>query len=197
MRRPVLLIPVLATLSVALAACATSRAAPSVPSLGSAAGGTPVSSQERAQLVHEAAACIRQHGIPGYQEPVVSPDGEVFSDIRSVENATQSAQDEARRACADLVTRAGFDPSSEPPAPPALVAAGVRAAACQRANGLPNMRDPNAQSVWTAGHGFAITGDEIPPGGKLSPAFQQAAQACRSLIDAEIQASTLGSLSNG
>ena len=63
-----------------------------------------------------------------------------------------------------------------------------------RAHGLPNVQDPTAQSNYTPGHGFGFTMGEVPPGGKANPIFQHAAQACRSLLDAEIQASTLASL---
>ena len=72
--------------------------------------------------------------------------------------------------------------------------AGVRSAECLRAHGLPNVQDPNAQTAYTPGHGFGFTMGEIPPGGKASPVFQHAAGACRSLLDAEIRASTLSSL---
>jgi len=71
------------------------------------------------------------------------------------------------------------------------------AAECMRANGLPNFPDPTARSPYTPGHGFGIQGNAIPSGGKLNPLYQQAAAACRSLLDAEIRASTLSSLSNG
>ena len=41
-----------------------------------------------------------------------------------------------------------------------------------------------------------MTASEVPAGGKPSPAFQQAAHACRPPLDAEIRASTLASLGN-
>jgi hypothetical protein len=197
MRRTFASLPALLAVAAALAACgASGAAAPAVPSLGGATG-TVISGQSKAALVHAAAECIRRHGIPDYQEPVVTPDGQVYSDTRSIENAGRSAQDAADHACHSLATRAGFDPTNEPPAPPALVAAGVKAAECMRANGLPNIPDPTAQSPYTPGHGFGIQGNAIPSGGKLNPVYQQAAATCRSLLDAEIRASTFSSLSNG
>lgn len=63
-----------------------------------------------------------------------------------------------------------------------------------RAHGLPNDHDPTAQSPYTPGHGFGMTADEVPSGGKASPVYQTAAHACRSLLDDEIRASTLASL---
>jgi hypothetical protein len=65
-----------------------------------------------------------------------------------------------------------------------------------RAHGLPNDQDPTPQTPYTPGHGFGMTAIEIPAGGKASPVYQRAAQACRSLLDTEIRASTLASLGN-
>ncbi len=98
--------------------------------------------------------------------------------------------------CGTLAVRAGLNPSYEPPAPPQLVEAGVRSAECLRAHGLPNVQDPTAQSPYTPGHGFGFSAGELPAGGKADPAYQAAAHACRALLDAEIRASTLASLSN-
>jgi hypothetical protein len=65
-----------------------------------------------------------------------------------------------------------------------------------RAHGLPHITDPTVRSPFTPGHGFGYSASEIPAGGKVNPVFQAAAQACRPLLDAEIRASTLASLSN-
>jgi hypothetical protein len=99
-----------------------------------------------------------------------------------------------QQACGALAARAGLNPADEPPAPPQLVEAGVRAARCMRAHGLPDDQDPSARTPYTPGHGFGMTAAEMPAGGKASPVYQRAAQACRSLLDAEIRASTMASL---
>ena len=72
------------------------------------------------------------------------------------------------------MARAGLNPMHEPPAPPQLVQAGVRAAECMRAHGLPNDADPTANTPYTPGHGFGLGAGEVPAGGKLSHGFQQA-----------------------
>ncbi len=155
---------------------------------GGAAGGS------RAAALHAAAQCIRQHGIPSYQDPVLGSHGQVYNDNRSLQDTPQSTLTAVQQACGALAARAGLSPGQEPPAPPQLVRAGVRAAECMRAHGLVNVQDPTAQSPYTPGHGFGYTASEVPPGGKADPIFQHAARACRSLLDAEIQASTLASL---
>jgi hypothetical protein len=51
--------------------------------------------------------------------------------------------------------------------------------------------------VFTPGHGFGVSADELPNNGRLGktdPTVQRALSACRSLLDAEIAASTLSSL---
>src|SRR5690348_14382646 len=188
--------------SVLLAGCAAGGpAAPAVPTAaqsvaGTAAGqgGAGQGGAARAAALHQAAQCIRQHGIPSYADPVLTSGGRVYSDSRSIQDAPQAALSAIQQACGALAASAGLSPADEPPAPPQLVQAGVRAAQCMRAHGLPNDADPSARTPYTPGHGFGMTASEVPAGGKASPVFQRAAQACRALLDAEITASTLTSL---
>jgi hypothetical protein len=165
-------------------------------------------SANRAALLHAAAQCVRAHGVPGYQDPVLTADGHVYTDARSFQDASgkdSRSQQEAlyatiQSACGHLLAAAGMLPDDESPAPPALVAAGVRSAQCLRAHGLPNMRDPNSQTAFTPGHGFGLTADELPNNGalgKADPTVQHAFIACRSVLDAEIRASSLSSLARG
>jgi hypothetical protein len=196
-----------------LVGCASSGSgSPGVPALSQAAGqgsqptpGQSASAQAasaqgswagRAAELHAVAQCIRRHGIPSYADPVLTASGQVYSDSRSIQDAPESVLNAAQQACGTLAARAGLNPMSEPPAPPQLVEAGVRSAECMRAHGLPNVQDPTAQSPYTPGHGFGLTANEVPAGGKASPAYQAAAHACRSLLDTEIRASALASLSN-
>jgi hypothetical protein len=211
----------------ALAACGSSHRSAGVPSLpgsggGAATGagnGAPSSgagksavsrprvgySATRVAQLHAAAQCIRAHGVPSYQDPVLTSDGYVYTDSRSIQDLgrdqSRGQQDAMlnalRQACGALFTAAGLQPDDESPAPPQLVQAGVRAARCLRANGLPNYRDPTSESVFTPGHGFGVSADELPNHGSLGktdPTVQRALSACRSLLDAEIAASTLQSL---
>jgi len=161
-----------ALIASAAAGCGGSGAAsPAVPSVSqSAHAAAQGSSGAHASALHAAAVCIRQH----------SP-------------AVMAA---VHHACGQLLTRAGLNPGSEPPAPPQLVQAGVRTAECLRAHGMPHVQDPTSRSTYTPGHGFGMSASEVPPGGKQSPVWQHAAHACSAQITAEIQASTLPSLSN-
>jgi hypothetical protein len=166
------------------------------PSQGPRQPTSQLTGSARAAALRAAAQCIRQHGIPSYADPVLTASGQVYSDSRSIQDASQAVVDAIQQACGTLAAQAGLNPSYEPPAPPQLVEAGVRSDECLRAHGLPNVHDPTAQSPYTPGHGFGFTAGEIPAGGKLDPAYQAAAHACRALLDAEIRASTLASLGN-
>ena len=180
-----------------LAGCGGSAtSSPGVPALSQAAGqgAQGQGGSARAAALHAAAQCIRQHGIPSYADPVLTASGQVYTDSRSMQDAPQPVLDAVYHACSALAAQAGLNPGREPPAPPQLVEAGVRSAQCMRAHGLPNFKDPTAQSLYTPGHGFGISAGEIPAGGKLDPAYQAAASACRALLDDEIRASTLASL---
>jgi len=188
---------------VLMAGCSGSGgASPTVASLGQGAAaaqgnggqGTGGSGAARASALHAAAQCIRQHGIPGYADPVLTPGGQVYSDSRPIQDASRSVFAAVLQACQTLLTQADLNPGNEPPAPPQLVQAGVRAAECLRAHGLPNVQDPSARSPYTPGHGFGMNSSEMPAGGKASPVWQHARQACEAQVTAEIQASTLASL---
>ncbi|HKC26794.1 MAG TPA: hypothetical protein VKB75_02165, partial [Jatrophihabitans sp.] len=145
-------------------------------------------SASRVAQLHAAAQCIREHGVPTYQDPVLTADGHVFTDSRSIQDVGakdgRSHQDAVlnviRQACGHLFAVAGLQPDDESPAPPRLVQAGVRASQCLRSNGLPNMRDPNSETAFTPGHGFGLGADELPNNGALGkqdPLVQRAFSA--------------------
>ncbi|CAM5400385.1 hypothetical protein [Leifsonia shinshuensis] len=207
MKRTLAVAPVLAALgaaltlgALALAGCTSGGGGPTVPALGGATSAATGSGGDRTAQVHAVAVCIRTHGAPTYQDPVIDAAGHVYSDTRSLDRLSRSALDELDRSCGALAARAGFSPTDEPPAPPALVAAGVRSAQCLRQNGMPNMHDPTSSSTYTPGHGFGLRASDLPNNGalgKADPAVQRAFSACRQLLDAEIRASELANLAKG
>lgn len=198
---------ILAAAAVGISACSSAHPTATIPSWSGsstthAQGGY---SPTRVSQLHAAAQCIRSHGVPSYQDPVLAANGQVYTDARSFQDLRkdaaheQSVIDGIRQACGNLIAIAGFQPSDEAPAPPPLVRAGVRAAGCLRANGLPNYRDPTSASAFTPGHGFGITADELPNNGALGkqdPPVQRAFTACRSLLDEEIRQSDLTHLAH-
>jgi hypothetical protein len=168
----------------ALAGCSNEPSTPAAASSG-----------DRTAKLHAAAECLRQHGISHFADPVLGANGQVFTDARALENAADDARQAAMTACHDQLGAANWNPDRQPPAPAALVAAGVKAAQCLRAHGLPNVKDPTANSRYTPGHGFGLRADELPPGvDKKSPVIQRAADACQPVLDAENEASGLDQL---
>lgn len=170
-----------------------------VTSLAACTASHRASTPSRTSALHAAAQCVRTHGVPAYQDPVIGADGHVYTDIRALHRLSAAQFDAIRRACGNQLAAAGFGLKDEPPAPPHLVQAGVRTARCLRAHGLPNYRDPTSSTHFTPGHGFDMTPDELPgngAGGKGDVTVQRAFAACRHEQDAEIAASTLSSLAH-
>lgn len=153
-------------------------------------------SDGRATKLHDAAECLRQHGVEHFADPVLGANGQVFTDTRALqEKEPETAVSTAMTACRDKINAANWNPDQLPPAPAALVAAGVESARCLRAHGLPNVKDPTANSSYTPGHGFGLRIEELPPGvDKRSPVMRQAFEACRSILDRENAASSLDQL---
>jgi hypothetical protein len=194
-------IAAMAVIAALLAGCGGQGTASTVvPSLSqgasAAANAGAAAGSGRTAALHAAAQCIRAHGIPAYQDPVLTPGGAVYSDSRSIEDAPPSTVNAVHQACRTVLTQAGLSPGNEPPAPAQLVRAGVKLAECLRAHGLPNVVDPTARTTYTPGHGFGMTATEMPSDGKASPVWQGASRACHAQIAAELTASTLGSLGN-
>ena len=102
-------------------------ASPVVPSLSQSAHGAAAhGGSARASALRTAAVCIRQHGIPGYADPVLTPGGAVYSDSRSIQDASPAVAAAVQQACGRLLAAADLNPGAEPPAPPQLVQAGAQ-----------------------------------------------------------------------
>jgi hypothetical protein len=194
---------------ITLTACGRAPSSPSVPSLPHGSGGASANpsggpnqnpngvtgdgSAARRTALHNAAECIRQHGVPRYQDPVLTANGQVYTDARALQETTDDTVLAAiETACGELIRAARFAPDDQAPAPPKLVQAGVKVAECLRAHGLPNVKDPTANSSFTPGHGFGHTADEVP-GGK-DDTFRRATEACKGPIDESNRLSSLGNL---
>lgn len=189
-------------------ACSDRPDTPGVPSLAGSGGpaattngaGTNLNaangdgSAERRQKLHAAAQCVREHGAPDYQDPVLTADGRVYTDEVSLRELEEEQFDAIRTACADLIRAASFGIRDQAPPPPSVILAGVKSAECLRAHGLPNVKDPTANTPFVPGKGFGLDPEGIPAAGKADPTVQRALQECRSVLDEEQRASSLGEL---
>ncbi|MEU4244859.1 hypothetical protein [Actinoplanes sp. NPDC026619] len=195
-------------LLLSLAACSGDPATPTVPQLPNGGGSSASapsehdnpnavageSSAARRAKLHAAAQCIREHGAANYQDPVLTADGYVYTDEVAFRPIDGPQLEAIQTTCRDLIRAANFSIRDQGPPPPRLIQAGVRSAQCMRANGLPNFKDPTVDSHFSPGKGFGLDPSSIPPGGKENPTLQRAAQACRSVLDQEEAASSLGNL---
>lgn len=195
-------------IGVSASACSDGPATPGVPSLAGSggpgattdgAGPNPNAangdgSAERRQKLHAAAQCVREHGAPNYQDPVLTADGRVYTDEVSLRELEEEQFETIRTACADLIRAASFGIRDQAPPPPAVIQAGVKSAECLRAHGLPNVKDPTANTPFTPGKGFGLDPEGIPAGGKQDPTVQRALRECRSVLNEEQRVSSLGEL---
>jgi len=185
-----------------LVGCGGSSHAGGVPTLqGSHANST--AHGPSLQALHQAAQCIRTHGIPNYADPTVGPAFTIYTDQRDLENSTSMMVRQAMSACRTEITAANFDPNQRPHPPAQMVRDGVREAQCLRAHGLPNWPDPKASDTFDPGHGFQVNGNAfagaVPAGAnpKASPAFQNAIRACSAEGEAVSRDSELSNLARG
>jgi hypothetical protein len=153
------------------------------------------SAARRAKL-HAAADCVRQHGAPDYQDPLLTSDGFVYTDDVALRDLEGPELDAIQDACKDLIHAASFSMRDQGPPPPKLIQAGVKSAQCLRDNGLPDVKDPTADRPFSPGKGFGLDPEGIPAGGKRNPTVMRALQACRAILDEEAELSSLGNLGN-
>src|SRR5262245_55029475 len=90
-------------------------------------------SGDRTAKLHDAAECLRQHGVQNFHDPVLGADGQVFTDTRALEEKEpQTTVSTALTACRDKINAANWHPAQVPPAPASLVAAGRTACPTSR-----------------------------------------------------------------
>ena len=160
--------------ALALTACGSGTAAPTVPSLPGSASGSSLSQAQQLQL---AGQCIRQHGIPGFPDPAPDSSGAPTINKQALLTAPSAVVTQALAACRTALDRAGLqlghvhDPHSAPS--PQQLQALLAYARCIRAHGEPNFPDPDPSNGQIS----------LPPGvSKLSAGFVAAQQACHSKL---------------
>ena len=88
---------------VALAACGGSSSTPHVAAATSAGRAQSASHsnapQSVAQLIHTAAQCLRDHGIPNFPDPVVDTHGNIQYDDQLIKNLPAAVTQRAQLAC--------------------------------------------------------------------------------------------------
>jgi hypothetical protein len=141
---------------------------------------SPSGSAQFLAIAHEAAQCMRQHGIPDFPDPILDANGQISlpegpgSDrIKQEINANPDAQHACEPIFDRIPTSAVHSGAAVSPQDvPKLLAF----AQCLRRNGIPEWPDPKADGS------FPISGTPLATEGK-SPRLRAAIQACRQYWD--------------
>ena len=134
--------------------------------------GTPSSATSPSASVQEQATafaqCMRSHGVPSFPDP--NSQGQFAFTNGSGVDPNSSEFQSARSACQHLLPAGSSLQQSQ------NQSQALKFAQCMRSHGVPNFPDPQTQ-----GGGTFFGGGGINPS---SPQFQNAMQACRSLLPA-------------
>ena len=162
---------------VALAACGGSSSTPHVAAATSAGHAQSASRsnapQSVTQLIHTAAQCLRDHGIPNFPDPVVDTHGNIQYDDQLIKNLPAAVTQRAQLACQSEINAAETAANNaQPAATPQEIQQATQFAQCMRRHGWPNFPDPDS-------HGrFELTNPHDGPTTKNDPSFQ----ACRAQL---------------
>jgi len=169
--------------AVALAACGGSSSTPHVAAASSPTGHAASAAHSNAppsvtQLIHTAAQCLRDHGIPNFPDPVVDTHGQIQYDEQLIKNLPAAVTQRAQLACQSQINAAqSAAANAQPPATPQEIAQATRFAQCMRQHGWPNFPDPDSHG------GFELSNPHDGPTTKNDPSFQ----ACRSIMASRAQ----------
>lgn len=157
-------------------ACGGGSATPGVASLGSttttavAAGSanpTPFQGLDQEyQYSLNFAACMRQHGLPGFPDPIRTSRNLTFNASADSSSPQFTSAD---NACKHLLPNDGGPPTATQVA--AETAKLLKYAECMRAHGVPNFSDP---VVTSHSFGFSLQGVDVN-----SPQFKAAQLTCK------------------
>jgi hypothetical protein len=165
-------ISLLGALAFAGAACGSTHSTPQVARATGAAHTAPAPGRAGTNdLIHTAAQCLRDHGIPNFPDPVLDTRGHLQIDEQLLNSLPDSVTQSAEQACRAQIDVAQQAADARRPAvTPQELAQATRFAQCMRQHGWPNFPDPDANGNFTSS-----TPGAMPPT-KTDPSVQ----ACRS-----------------
>jgi hypothetical protein len=168
-------------LALIVGACAVTAAACSgghlTPQVATATGAAHTSATAApaspTQLVHIAAQCLRDHGVPNFPDPVFDTHGNLQIDDQLLKSLPVAVAQAAENACKTQINAAqAAAGAAQPAATPQELAQATRFAQCMRQHGWPHFPDPDAHG------GFQLTNPSDGPPTKTDPSFQ----ACRAQL---------------
>jgi hypothetical protein len=175
----------LVLLALALAACGSQQASPSVAHVARSSPTTTNASSTSAMLL--ATKCLRQHGLPNLPGPVLATagpaKGQMIFDKQALAAYPSSVVSRATDACSAAMAQLGG--GSNGAASPHELHDLLAFAHCVRNHGVPNFPDPNSQG------GFNLAGTGINSH-QLTPTELAAARACIRTAHGDISLPTQG-----
>jgi hypothetical protein len=174
MPRYPLTITLLGALAVVAAACGGGASTPQVARATGATHAAPARTRAgTTSLIHTAAQCLRDHGIPNFPDPVLDARGRLQIDDQLLNSLPASVTQTAEQACTAQIDAAQQAAGAQrPAATPQELAQATRFAQCMRQHGWPNFPDPDPYGSFSSS-----TPGAIPPT-KSDPSFQ----ACRNQL---------------
>ena len=163
----------------ALAACGGSASTPHVAAAGAASSGSHTTTPASVtQLIHTAAQCLRDHGVPNFPDPVVDTHGHIQYDQQVINNLPAAVSQAAQHACQSQINAAeSHAAAAEPAATPQEIQQATQFAQCMRQHGWPHFPDPDSHG------GFELTNPHDGPPSKNDPSWQ----ACRGRLGTRSQ----------
>jgi len=147
--------------------------ATSTPRVATANGGTAPHTTAPAtvtQLIHTAAQCLRDHGIPTFPDPVVDTHGNLQYDDQLLKSLPAAVSQAAQVACRSQINAAEASVNvAQPPATPQEIQQATQFAQCMRQHGWPNFPDPDSHAS------FQLANPNDGPRDKRDPSFQACA----------------------
>lgn len=169
-RLAVLIGVIAATLTACSSGRATSQVAAAVGAAHTSATTAPAGTT---QLVHTAAQCLRDHGIPNFPDPVLDAHGGLQVDDQLLKSLPAAVALAAENACKTQIDAAqAAAGTARPAATPQELQQATTFAHCMRQHGWPRFPDPDASGR------FELTNPADGPSSKRDPSFQ----ACRSQL---------------
>jgi hypothetical protein len=165
---------IVGALAIGAAACSGGHPTPQVATATGAPHTTAtVAPAGVTQLVHTAAQCLRDHGIPNFPDPVLDSHGHLQADDQLLNSLPAAVAQSVKNACKTLIdaAQASVD-AAQPAATPQELQQATNFARCMRQHGWPHFPDPNAHG------GYQTTNPSDGPTTKSDPSFQ----ACRSQL---------------
>jgi hypothetical protein len=155
---------------IAVTACSGSSSTPHVAAAPGAAAPHTTAPAALTQLIHTAAQCLRDHGIPNFPDPVLDTHGDLQYDDQLIKNLPAAVSQAAQQACRSKIDAAQASvAAAQPAATPQEIQEATQFAQCMRQHGWPNFPDPDS-------HGsFQFSNPNDGPQNKRDPAFQACA----------------------